>query len=427
MTGEGGNHTDDGSSSSTDNTTQKKIGEYPQSYLLEKAKEIVADRTKDWEITDTKAEDRIPRFHRDEIEIAGELGKGGFFVVSEVKRITLRHDEEGDDGASHEESSSRHLEDEDYIQAVVQNRKFMARHCLRNGKDPRYAFKTMQEENLKDPDTFLNSVVDMVMEFKFLSSVRHPNIIKMRAVSAGDLYYPSTFILLDKIYDTLDTRIDKWKKKEDSAFNKLFDFQKKREKNFMAKRLLVAFDIASALAYLHDMNIMYRDLKPSNVGFDVRNDPKLFDFGLATEFRPEELDNGTYKLTGDTGTIRYMAPEVALSHPYTEKADVYSFGILLWQICQMEMPYEKLSDGAIERKVIQLGYRPKIDPQWPASLRRLLQDCFASSPRRPAMQVVCDVLRHEIKQLSDKDMVDDEDFIESARSARSARYITPYN
>lgn len=111
----------------------------------------------------------------------------------------------------------------------------------------------MQEENLKDPDTFLNSVVDMVMEFKFLSSVRHPNIIKMRAVSAGDLYHPSTFILLDKIYDTLDTRIDKWKKKEDSAFNKLFDFQKKREKNFMAKRLLVAFDIASALAYLHDM------------------------------------------------------------------------------------------------------------------------------------------------------------------------------
>jgi hypothetical protein len=92
----------------------------------------------------------------------------------------------------------------------------------------------------------------------------------------------------------------------------------------------------------------------------------------------------------------------------------------------MEMPYEKLRDEAIERKVIQMGYRPKIDPQWPASIRRLLQDCFASSPRRPAMEVICDVLRHEITQLSDKDMVDDEDLIESARSARSARYITPY-
>lgn len=189
-----------------------------------------------------------------EIENAGVLGKGGFFVVSEIKRITLRHDEEdGDDGTVHEESTTLDCDDEDCIQAVVQNRKFMARHCLRHGKDPRYAFKTMQEQNLKDPDTFLNSVVDMVMEFKFLSSVRHPNIIKMRAVSAGDLYRPDTFIILDKIYDTLDVRIEKWKRKEQGTFNKLFDFQKKWEKGFLAKRLLVAFDVSSALAYLHDM------------------------------------------------------------------------------------------------------------------------------------------------------------------------------
>ena len=42
---------------------------------------------------------------------------------------------------------------------------------------------------------------------------------------------------------------------------------------------------------------------------DVRNDPKLFDFGLATEFRPDEVSKRAFKLTGDTGTIRYMAPE----------------------------------------------------------------------------------------------------------------------
>jgi hypothetical protein len=172
--------------------------------------------------------------------------------VSEIKRITRLHHEEGDGVTEHEEGSSREL-DEDYIQGVVQNRGFMERHCLRHGKDPRYAFKTMQEQNLQDPDTFLNSVVDMVMEFKFLSCVRHPNIIKMRAVSAGDLYHPNAFIVLDKIYDTLTDRIEKWKHKEHGIFNTLFDFQKKREKAFLAKRLLVAFDIASALAYLHNM------------------------------------------------------------------------------------------------------------------------------------------------------------------------------
>ena len=54
-------------------------------------------------------------------------------------------------------------------------------------------------------------------------------------------------------------------------------------------------------------SIVYRDLKPDNIGFDVRGDVKIFDFGLAKEFNPANvLDDGTYKLTGDTGSPRYM-------------------------------------------------------------------------------------------------------------------------
>jgi serine/threonine protein kinase len=56
-------------------------------------------------------------------------------------------------------------------------------------------------------------------------------------------------------------------------------------------------------------SIIYRDLKPNNIGFDVRGDAKLFDFGLATEFDADRTQGGTFKMTGDTGTIRYMAPE----------------------------------------------------------------------------------------------------------------------
>lgn len=88
----------------------------------------------------------------------------------------------------------------------------------------------------------------------------------------------------------------------------------------------------------------------------------------------------------------------------------------------METPYgEHTPDDIVERKVVHCGHRPKIDPQWPSALRRLLQDCFASNPRRPHMDIVCDVLRHEINNLSDKKLVD-EDVIDSARSAMSARY-----
>jgi serine/threonine protein kinase len=400
------------------------IGEYTEEYLLQRAIDIIADRTKDWEITNLKAEERIPRFQRDEIELGKLFGEGGFFAVSEVKKISLKkissHEEEVEESEELPENNKN--QDEDYIHGVVQDRRFMADHCMRSGKDCRYAFKTMQDICRRDPSTFVNTVVDIAIEAKFLSSVRHPNIIKMRAISAGNLCQPNAFLVLDRLYDTLTDRIHQWKKKDQNTLSKLFDFQNKRENNFLAERLTVAYDIASALQYLHDLNIIYRDLKPNNIGFDVRGDAKLFDFGLAVEFDNDSAKNGAFKLTGDTGTIRYMAPEVALNQPYTETADVYSFSILLWQIAKLDMPYAGISDEMIERKVVHCGFRPKIDPKWPNAVRRLLQDCFASNPRRPKMDVVCEVLRREINQLSDKKLVDEE-VMDSARSAMSARFI----
>jgi len=65
----------------------------------------------------------------------------------------------------------------------------------------------------------------------------------------------------------------------------------------------------------------------------VRGDVKLFDFGLSFEITEECASvDGLYELSGNTGSMRYMAPEVALGHPYNHKVDVYSFAILFWQV-----------------------------------------------------------------------------------------------
>ena len=97
-----------------------------------------------------------------ELTIGRVLGRGGFCVVSEVTKITLKKEEPTSNnnaaGGTNDKS-----DDEHYIHNVVQDRGFMSKHCIRKGKDYRYAIKRMQESSRKDPQTFVNAVVDLAV------------------------------------------------------------------------------------------------------------------------------------------------------------------------------------------------------------------------------------------------------------------------
>ena len=107
--------------------------------------------------------------------------------------------------------------------------------------------------------------------------------------------------------------------------------------------------------------MLHRDIKPNNIGFLPNGRLVLFDFGLAKLWKIDADDTQTRRLTGQTGSLRYMAPEVATSQPYNHKAEVFSFATCLWQMCSHEVPYFDCDVAAFMNRVCQKG-KPHATP-----------------------------------------------------------------
>jgi len=170
------------------------------------------------------------------------------------------------------------------------------------------------------------------------------------------------------------------------------------------ERFTVARDIASALEYLHGQDIVYRDLKPDNVGFDSDGVLKMFDFGLAKRVtNADKTDDELYNLTGNTGSLRYMAPEVAKNMPYSLSVDAYSFGVLFWQLCSLSVPYSGYSCKMHANLVVREGYRPTCDLSWPESWRELMKQCWsADHMSRPSFEHILEVMNAELKNWTEE-------------------------
>ncbi len=223
------------------------------------------------------------------------------------------------------------------------------------------------------------------------SRVNHPNICQL--IGAGWTSKKVRFIVLERLdggtltqmlgYDTRirDRRRRFWRKKQLPYLDVL----------------RCARSLACAMHYCHSQAIpgsmvMHRDLKPDNIGFSLDGQIKLIDFGLARVMEnSDSKSNDVYEMSGETGSLRYMAPEVAEGLPYNHKADVYSFGIIFWEMNAGKRPFSGLSRDTFYEQVVHGGGRPHLSKKWPSELNKLIGDCWnVDIDSRPTFEEIVD-------------------------------------
>eukprot|EP00039_Didymoeca_costata_P019994 m.339658 g.339658 ORF g.339658 m.339658 type:complete len:714 (+) comp18902_c0_seq1:281-2422(+) len=228
----------------------------------------------------------------------------------------------------------------------------------------------------------------LVQEIRLFQELKHDNIITfIGACSQGSHFFLCT---------------------EFASDGSLYDFLHELKNQYslsIARRW--GIEVARGMEYLASKSILHRDLKSPNIlltnadlagsvlrsrygnrkqGPELALTAKICDFGLSHK--------NTGGCSKDTkGTYRWMAPEVIKSEEITLKSDVYSYGVVLWELLTRSIPFDDLDQQQVLWAVAMLEERPHIPESFPAGFAEIVQDCFATVPEdRPLWRTIIECL-----------------------------------
>lgn len=231
-----------------------------------------------------------------------------------------------------------------------------------NGK--KIAVKKLSVKNFK----YRENISRFINEINIISSLRHPNIVLYMGASIdNDNYYMITEYL---------------------PYGSLFDYVRKEKRKFSEREQInIAYEMAIALYYLHSRSIVHCDLKSGNILIDDNWKIKIGDFGLSQFLKENKFNRGKI------GTPHWMAPEILKGGVYEYSSDVYSFGMILWELLKQEIPYYGLNAYQIYNLVVQDKRIVDIPIEGNEILIELIKKCLEYEPaNRPTFKEIVAIL-----------------------------------
>eukprot|EP01100_Stratorugosa_tubuloviscum_P003133 TRINITY_DN1746_c0_g4_i1.p1 TRINITY_DN1746_c0_g4~~TRINITY_DN1746_c0_g4_i1.p1 ORF type:complete len:530 (-),score=166.51 TRINITY_DN1746_c0_g4_i1:112-1701(-) len=233
----------------------------------------------------------------------------------------------------HTEQKRITIDDFELLRVVGRGNFGKVMQCRKKDSNRLYAIKVLRKERLIET----NSIQNTLVEKKILQAVKHPFVVSLKY----------SFQTADKLYIVIDY----------VAGGELF-FHLSREQWFPEnKSLFYTAELVLALEYIHNLGVIYRDLKPENVLIDMAGHVVLVDFGLA-----KQLEKGNTRTFTLCGSPPYLAPEMLTGVGYTQSIDWWALGCLLYEMMTGLPPFYDEDDRKIPRMILhqQLVLDPAI-------------------------------------------------------------------